>query len=79
MNNISIEQKYTAQAEHILVGRTIRKVYYISEKEAENNYWGSRGLVIQLDNGEEFIALADEEGNDCGAYHFGDGTIIPRI
>ena len=66
---------WTEKANQLLVGAKIVRVSYLSEAEAEEMMWNSRGLVIELDNGQVLLPMADDEGNDAGALSYNDGTL----
>lgn len=73
MNNIykkehlqEVEDSCTKLAEP-LVGKTIKKVRYMTEQEADNMYWSKRPLVIHFTDGSFLIPQADDEANDGGA------------
>lgn len=50
-----------------LIGRTIKKVRYMSEKEATEMGWSGRAIIIELNDGTELMASQDDEGNGPGA------------
>ena len=63
-------KRWTKVASDILVGRTIKKVAYLTEKEAEEDFgWYKRPITFTLDNGLIVIAQMDDEGNDGGVLH----------
>lgn len=62
-----IEKRWTTEARRQLLGRRIVQVRYMTEAEAGDLDWGSRPVVIQLDDGALIWAAADDEGNDGGA------------
>tara|TARA_A100001515_G_scaffold27140_1_gene20773 strand:+ start:160 stop:444 length:285 start_codon:yes stop_codon:yes gene_type:complete len=67
MNKKEITKRWTKVASDILVGRTIKKVAYLTEKEAEDDFgWHKRPITFTLDNGTIIIAQMDDEGNDGG-------------
>jgi len=55
-----------------LVGRKIKGVRWLTDKEAEQMGWYSRPIVIHLDDGSMIFPSQDDEGNDGGAL-FGQG------
>ena len=59
-----IEQRWTKTAK-ILEGKTISKVRYFTEEEAEG--WFGRPIVIFFDDGSYIFPQSDDEGNDAGA------------
>ena len=65
-----ITKRWTKVASDILVGRTIKKVAYLTKKEAEEDFgWYKRPITFTLDNGLIVIAQMDDEGNDGGVLH----------
>jgi hypothetical protein len=54
-------------ASNFLVGKTIRRVRYLGDREREDIAWDSSGLVIEFEDGHWIIAMRDDEGNDAGA------------
>lgn len=61
------DKHWTKEAEEQLLGRKIVQVRYMSQEEADDLGWGSRPVVIQLDDGNLVFASCDDEGNDGGA------------
>jgi len=55
------------KAEKMLVGRKIVKVEWMTDKEAENNYWYSKPICMLLDDGTWIFPSSDDEGNNGGA------------
>lgn len=62
-----VEQYWTDKIAEKLVGRTIKKVKYISNQECSDNMWYKRPISILLDDGHWLTPLMDDEGNDGGA------------
>ena len=54
-------------ASNFLVGKTIRRVRCLDDREREDIAWDSSGLVIEFEDGHWIIAMRDDEGNDAGA------------
>ena len=54
-------------ASNFLVGKKIRRVRYLDDREREDIAWDSSGLVIEFEDGHWIIAMRDDEGNDAGA------------
>jgi hypothetical protein len=83
MTNIELQIKWTKQAQTILKGKTIKAVGYISEKDADDNMYSKRGLMILLDNGTMIYPMSDDEGNDFGAIHYvtkeGANDVLPVL
>ena len=76
-----IEQYWTELITKHLVGRTITKVEYISEKESDEYMWHKRPIAILLDNKDWIFPTMDDECNDGGAIHttIKELQIIPVI
>ena len=55
-----------------LIGKTITKVGYLSQQEADSLGWSKRPLVIYFNDGTYIGAMADDEGNNGGAYFTSD-------
>lgn len=62
-----IESRWTLAAQQQLLGRKIVKVRYLTEQEADELGWGTRCVVIQLDDGNLIYPSSDDEGNDAGS------------
>jgi len=63
---------WNKQASDYLVGRTILKVEWMSNDEAQDLGWYSRPLAILLYNGVWIYPMRDDEGNDGGALFTSD-------
>jgi hypothetical protein len=50
-----------------LVGKTIKKIEYITEKEGEKMMWNQLPLVIIFNDDSWIFPMADDEGNNGGA------------
>jgi len=50
-----------------LVGKTIKNVRYMNNKELEQHYWYKRPLIIFFTDGTYMYSSADDEGNDGGS------------
>lgn len=75
------EQYWTSLAAQQLLGKKIVKVRYLSQKEASDMGWGSRPVVIQLDDGNIIYPSRDDEGNDGGALFTNDkkNSVLPVL
>lgn len=62
-----IENKWTAAAAKLLVGKKIVGVRYLSKSEAKDLDWSSRPIVLMLDDGTSIFPSMDDEGNNGGA------------
>lgn len=60
------EAQMLEAAEAVLVGKRITKVRYMTQKEAAEEGWMHRPLVICFDDGTQLYASRDAEGNDAG-------------
>lgn len=69
MSNTKVnpDQQHNTNAESKLVGKTIKRVHYLSNKDAENLMWYKRPIVIEFEDGSMIIPQMDDEGNDGGA------------
>ena len=54
-------------AEKHLVGKTVKAVSWMTEKEAKPMDWYSRPLIIEFTDGSVIYPSADDEGNNGGA------------
>ena len=52
---------------NLLVGKTIRSVFYMGAGDMENMGWYKRPVVIQFTDGTYIIPQCDDEGNDGAA------------
>lgn len=69
------------KAAELLVGKTIKRVRYLTEKEREGLGWSKRSLVLILDDGTYLWPSADDEGNNGGSFFTTDSNLltIPTI
>jgi len=63
----STKQRWVTEIETKLLGKKITGIRYMTDKEVEEFGWSNAAVVIQLDDGGELIASADDEGNNAGA------------
>ncbi len=63
----SIVKRWEKIASDQLVGRKIVAVRYMTDEEATDFDWYDRPLVVALDNGLQFFASSDDEGNSAGS------------
>jgi len=73
MKEITQEMRH-ANGFMYLVGKKIKTVRYLSEKEAEGFGWHKRPLVIIFNDDSMIIPQSDDEGNDGGAMWYQDKT-----
>lgn len=58
---------WTKEIQKFLVGKTIKNVRYLNDKEMEGMMWYKRPVAIFFTDGHYIIPSADDEGNDGGA------------
>ena len=54
-------------ASNFLVGKTIRRVRYLDDREREDIAWAKSTIVIEFTDGHWIVPMTDDEGNDGGA------------
>lgn len=69
-NKEELEKYWNGKAQFVLKGKTIVDVFYMSETEADEWGWGSRPIVMLLNDGTELVISADDEGNDGGSIFY---------
>lgn len=81
MTEFEVEEKWTLDAQALLVGKKVVDVRYMTEEEAKDNLWYTRPIIIVFDDGTYLIPMADDEGNNGGALFTSCVTmpIIPVI
>ena len=62
-----MEENWTKQIADFLVGKTIKEVRYMTQKECTDMMWYNRPLAIFFTDGTYIFPSADDEGNDGGA------------
>lgn len=64
-----------------LVGKKIKAVEYLTEKESNEMMWNGRPIIIIFDDDSYIFPMSDDEGNDAGALatSFTDLSTIPVI
>jgi len=67
MAKSSIVKRWTQYGTEHLVGRTIKKVRYLTEAEVKGLGWYESSLVMELDDGTLVFPSRDDEGNGGGA------------
>ena len=66
-----LERYWNRKAQFVLQGKTIEKVFYMSQKEANEDFgWYKRPVVMVLNDGTEIVISADDEGNDGGSIFY---------
>lgn len=81
MTEFEVEEKWTLDAQALLVGKKVVDVRYMTEEEAKDNLWYTRPIIIVFDDGTYLIPMADDEGNNGGSLFTSCVTmpIIPVI
>jgi putative sterol carrier protein len=64
--------RWEEKAQKALVGKTIKKVRYLTAEEVESLGWSASAVVLELSDGTMLFPSRDDEGNDGGAM-FGQG------
>ena len=79
--NAELKRGLAGMASKALVGRTIKEVRYMTEKEQEAQGWYGSAVVLMLDNGVCVFPSRDDEGNDAGALFTTDKSMecVPVI
>ncbi len=72
---------WTNTAKHVLEGRTIKQVRYMTEDECEELMWDERALVLELDDGTLVWPSSDEEGNQAGVLftNIDEASVLPAL
>ena len=63
------EQELLKSTSSVLLGSKIVDIRYMTEKEMDGMGWGSRAIVLTLDNGTLVWPSSDNEGNEAGALY----------
>lgn len=61
------QRQWISEIEAKLVGKKITGIRYMSAREVEHFGWYDKAVIIQLEDGGELMASADDEGNNAGA------------
>ena len=64
---MSTQKTWIKEIEKNLLGKTITGIRYMSAAEVEHFGWYDKAVIIQLNDGGELMASADDEGNNAGA------------
>ena len=80
-NKLKLVDQWEKSCASFLVGKTIKSVRYMTEKEVKNSMWYKAPLIIEFTDGSYIFSMADDEGNDGGAYYTSDKKLptIPVI
>ena len=75
------QSKWEKDISKFLVGKTIKKIEYLTEQEANECGWNQIPLVIIFDDNSYIFPMADDEGNNGGSIHTNikELPIIPVI
>ena len=76
--NQQLKKQWGKKASDFLVGKTIRAVVYMSDKEVEENDWYASNVKIIFTDGHWITPSADDEGNNSGVL-FTTSDEIPGI
>jgi len=76
--NQDLTKKWEKKASDFLVGKTIRAVEYMSDKEVKENGWYASNVKIIFTDGHWITPSADDEGNNSGVL-FTTSKEIPVI
>ena len=72
---------WTKKVGDFLVGKTIKSVRYMNDKEMNDFMWYKKPVIITFTDGSYIIPQRDDEGNDGGALFTSDDDVdvIPVI
>lgn len=81
MNEKEIIKMHEDKASKFLVGKKIKAVYYMTDKEKSKYYWSRKALVIEFTDGSYILPSRDSEGNDAATFFTSskDCPVIPSI
>lgn len=60
-------KEFISNLETRLVGKSIKSIRYMTDKEMQIFCWDKRPIIILLNDGTFVIPQQDDEGNDGGA------------
>lgn len=66
-SNAELREHWGNLASNFLVGKTIRRVRYLNDRESEDIGWNKSGVVIEFTDGHWIVAMSDDEGNEAGS------------
>tara|TARA_R110000751_G_C13532456_1_gene454066 strand:+ start:336 stop:587 length:252 start_codon:yes stop_codon:yes gene_type:complete len=64
---MSLRDQWEASCKNFLVGKTVKQVRYMTDKELDTLDWHAGALVIEFTDGSWMFPSADDEGNGAGA------------
>ena len=78
---LDIAEKWNKKVADFLVGKTIKSVRYMTDKEMEDFMWYRKPVIIDFTDGSWIIPQSDDEGNNGGALYTSDEkmSVIPAI
>ena len=71
----NITKDWETKISKFLVGKTIKKIEYLSKAEIEEMGWSKIPLVIEFTDGTWIFPMCDDEGNDGGALATSDENL----
>ncbi len=75
-------EEFISNVQSKLVGKTIKSIRYMNDKEMAAWGWNKRPLILLLSDNTFIVPQRDDEGNDGGAMALIKGesfTIVPTI
>ena len=69
MTENELALSWQKRIEKYLLGKSIIKIEYMSEKDSEEQGFDCRPIQLLLNNGIWLTITSDDEGNDGGAIH----------
>ena len=78
---IEIANVWNRKVSDFLVGKIIKSVRYMNDKEMNDFMWYKKPVIITFTDGSYIIPQRDDEGNDGGALFTSDDDldVIPVI
>jgi hypothetical protein len=78
---LEVSNHWTKKVSDFLVGKTIKSVRYMNDKEMNDFMWYKKPVIITFTDGSYIIPQRDDEGNDGGALFTSDDDVdvIPVI
>ena len=72
-------KEWEKEISEFLVGKTIKKIEYLTKKEGEEMGWNQLPLVIIFTDGSWIYPMADDEGNNGGALATSSDELLGTI
>lgn len=66
MTSAELREYWGNLASNFLVGKTIRRVRYLTDDEVIDLGWTRSNVVIEFTDGHWIVPMTDDEGNDSG-------------